>query len=211
MSNTSNSTVQTKYFDLHIVGLGYLNRARWVKLDRGNAFLAVDVAAIHGKADAIQHTRFDCRVSGSEAKRVVEQYLPLINDKSHKVLVSFRLGDLYSDTFTFKDGDKAGQTGVSLKARLLRLNWVRIDGDSVYTASIQDDEEQLPQTAETVAGDQPNVDSKDSDLTDQLPSEVELSKLDPEFEAKKNRLKDLGYRFDNQRKLWHLPKSHTAA
>ncbi|MGB5644692.1 MAG: DUF3577 domain-containing protein, partial [Gammaproteobacteria bacterium] len=34
----------------------------------------------------------------------------------------------YVDTFTYKSGDRAGQTGVSLKARLLRIDWVKVNG-----------------------------------------------------------------------------------
>ena len=35
-------------------------------------------------------------------------------------LIGFTLSDLYAEPFTYKNGDKAGETGVSLKARLLR-------------------------------------------------------------------------------------------
>ncbi|MGH7261726.1 MAG: DUF3577 domain-containing protein, partial [Nitrospiraceae bacterium] len=34
-----------KYFDLHVTGIGYLNRAREVPVPRGQAFLAVDISA----------------------------------------------------------------------------------------------------------------------------------------------------------------------
>ena len=41
------------------------------------------------------------------------------------VLVGFRLGDLYAETFQYTNGDKAGEIGVSLKARLLKIVWIR--------------------------------------------------------------------------------------
>ncbi|MCP5152432.1 MAG: DUF3577 domain-containing protein [Chromatiales bacterium] len=122
-----------KFYDLHITGLGYLNRAREVRPARGDAFLAVEVCALHGAADAIQHTRFDCRVSGREAHRVVNELVPHVG-AGRRVLVGFKLGDLYAETFTYRTGERAGETGVSLKARLLRIDWVRIDGDPVYRA-----------------------------------------------------------------------------
>jgi hypothetical protein len=127
------SDTQQKYFDLHITGLGYLNRAREVAVKRGDPFLAVDINALHGSADAVEYTRFDCRVSGEEAQRLVRRFMPDI-EAERKVLAAFKLGDLYVDTFTYERGEKQGQTGVSLKARLLRLDWVRVDGESVYTA-----------------------------------------------------------------------------
>ena len=127
--NSQNTTDQeTKYFDLHATGIGYLNRVREVPVKRSQPFLAVDISALHGDSEDIQYTRFDCRVSGSDAKTIIEQLMPVINDDDNKVLIGFKLGDLYVDTFTYKSGDKAGQTGVSLKARLLRIDWVKVNG-----------------------------------------------------------------------------------
>ncbi|MCP5414334.1 MAG: DUF3577 domain-containing protein [Chromatiaceae bacterium] len=62
---------ETKYFDLHIQGIGYLNRVREVKPTRAEPFWATDIAAIFGSADNVQRTRFDCRVVGAEAQRVI--------------------------------------------------------------------------------------------------------------------------------------------
>ena len=119
------------YFNLFITGLGYLNRLREVPVKRGNNFFAVDISAIHGKSDEIQYTRFDCRVSGKEAESILAQIKPFIDDNKNKVLVGFKLGDLYADTFIYQKGKRKGQTGVSLKARLLRIEWVKINGKMI--------------------------------------------------------------------------------
>ncbi len=124
---------QPKFFDLHVTGIGYLNRARQIQPKHGEPFLAVDVSALHGSTDDVQYTRFDCRVSGKEAQQVVRRLMPRI-ELDEPVLVGFKLSDLFAETFTYKNGDKAGQTGVSLKARLLRINWVKVNGETVYTA-----------------------------------------------------------------------------
>ncbi len=125
-----------KYFDLHINGIGYLSRAREVKPKRSAPFLAVDLTALHGHADDIQRLRFDAKVAGSEAQKVIRDLMDDINNRDRKVLASFKLGDLYLDQFTYVTGEKAGQTGVSLKTRLLRLAWVKIDGQYVYRAPL---------------------------------------------------------------------------
>ncbi len=54
-------------------------------------------------------------------------------DGDCKVLVGFLLNDLYGQPFVFQNGDKAGDAGVNLKARLLRIEWAKVDGKSVYT------------------------------------------------------------------------------
>jgi len=49
--------------------------------------------------------------------------------------VGFKIGDLYAETFTYERGDRAGQTGISLKARLLRIGWAKVDGEPVTLPS----------------------------------------------------------------------------
>ncbi|MCG5495531.1 STY4534 family ICE replication protein [Ectothiorhodospira variabilis] len=229
---------ESQYFDLHINGLGYLNRAREVSVRRGEPFLAVEVNALHGAADDPQYTRFDCRVNGQEAQALIREYLEQINDRGrlapdgttlrHKVLAGFRLGDLYPDVFTYQKGPKQGQTGVSLKARLLKIKWLKVDGRMVYKAESEDqaasnssaseddpaqtDHPTRPQATESdhqvvdqVAESAPPMGEPDDDLDALLPEEVQLSKDDPEFVAKKERLKSQGYRFDGQTRTWRLP------
>lgn len=124
------TSTEQKYFDLHSTGVGYLNRPREVPVKRGT-FLAVEIAALRGKADEIEYTRFDCRVSGTEAQKLIRQYKADV-DADKKVLVGFKIGDLYPTTFVYDKGDRKGQTGVSLKAHLLRITFVKVDGELVY-------------------------------------------------------------------------------
>ena len=77
-----------------------------------------------------------CRVSGKKAQELVRQLKPAV-EGNQKVLIGFTLSDLYAESFTFKNGDKAGETGISLKARLLRLAWAKVDGQPFYTAEEQ--------------------------------------------------------------------------
>ncbi len=131
MSNNQPTT--KKYFDLHTTGFGYLNRMREVSLKRSQSFWAIDISALHGSADDVQYTKFDCRISGSEAQEILLKFKPDIDAKK-KVLIGFKIGDIYPDTFVYEKGDKAGQTGVVLKGRLLRVAWVKVDGQTLYSA-----------------------------------------------------------------------------
>lgn len=128
------STSETKYFDLYTTGIGYLSRVREVTNTNGNPFLSITLAALRGNADDAQYTHFDCVVSGQQAKDLVRQLQPAV-DGDRKVLVGFLLNDLYGQPFVFQNGEKAGDAGVNLKARLLRIEWAKVDGISVYTRS----------------------------------------------------------------------------
>lgn len=127
----SNPFSEVTYFDLHITGLGYLNRIREVKLKKGESFLACDIAALNGPTDCPEYRRFDVRVTGEEAKDLIRRCAKAV-ELERKVLVGFRLGDPWVDTFTYSKGINKGQLGVSFKARLLLLNWIKIDGVVVH-------------------------------------------------------------------------------
>jgi len=123
----------TRYFNLHVSGLGYLNRIREVTPRKGESFLCCDIAALRGEASEVEHTWFDCRVSGKEAQTLIHRCTEACEQK-RRVLVQFRLGDLYADTFVYGKGERKGETGVSLKARLLHIGLIKIDGEEVYRA-----------------------------------------------------------------------------
>ncbi len=125
-----NTNESTKYFDLHTTGIGYLNRVREVTPEQGTPFLAVTIAAIHGSVSDVQHTYFECGVYGEQAQNIVRELKPAVEGES-KVLIGFTLSDLRADAFTFTKGDKAGQTGVNLKARLIKIGWAKVDGKKV--------------------------------------------------------------------------------
>lgn len=146
---------EKSFFDLHITGLGYLNRIREVKPKKGDAFLACDIAALNGPSDDVSYVRFDTRVSGTEAQHLVRRCEDAVKAEK-KVLIGFRLGDLWADTFTYTKGKRVGEQGVSFKARLLFISWIKVDGELVYKAEPKptdsdDRESDVPAPAETTA------------------------------------------------------------
>ncbi|QQC64370.1 STY4534 family ICE replication protein [Paraburkholderia ginsengisoli] len=151
MTTSSNAK---SYFDLHITGLGYLNRIREVKPKKGDAFLACDIAALNGPSDDVSYVRFDTRVSGSDAQHLVRRCADAV-DAEKKVLVAFRLGDLWADTFTYSKGKRAGEQGVSFKARLLFISWIKVDGTLLYKAEPKSADTNEHEAQAPVAADRP--------------------------------------------------------
>ena len=138
MTNAPSS--KKSYFDLHINGVGYLNRVRTVTPKRGSPFLACDIKALNGPSDAVEYCGFDVKVSGKDAQSLIRR-CELAVKANRKVLIGFRLGDLWVDQFTYSSGDKAGQPGVSLKARLLFVSFIKIDGQMEYKAESKETEQ----------------------------------------------------------------------
>lgn len=153
------------YFNLLISGVGYLNRVRNVIPKKGEPFLCCDIAALRGEVTEAGHTRFDCRVSGKEAQKLVLRCMNAFEQK-RKVLIQFRLGDLYAETFTWSKGERKGETGVSLKAHLLHIGLIKIDGKEVYRAERTDTD--LPSAPDT-----PEAENKSQSAQVQTLPEVE--------------------------------------
>ncbi|QKS30666.1 MAG: DUF3577 domain-containing protein [Candidatus Accumulibacter similis] len=130
MSESSQASSQPSYFNLHVEGVGYLNRVRTVKPKKGQEFLACTVAALRGSDSDVSYTKFDCRVSGADAQAIVKR---LENDVAadKSVIIGFRIADIYPEMFTFEKGDRKGQPGVSIKGRLLRIKFAKVNGEPI--------------------------------------------------------------------------------
>ena len=145
---TMTAFTQTNHFNLHVNGVGYLNRVRWVETKsagrKAQPFLACSIAALRGNADQPDYTYFDLRVSGSEALEMVEQLMVDV-EQQRKVVVSFRVGDIYPHLYERDVRDQTGRpTGqrepaVLIKGRLLLINSISIDGENVFRRESQDD------------------------------------------------------------------------
>lgn len=130
MSNQAEATNQSSFFNLHVEGVGYLNRVRRVKPKKGQEFLACTVSAMRGSTDDIAYTKFDCKVSGAEAQKIVK-LLEADVAAEKTVIIGFKIADIYPEMFTFEKGDKKGQAGVSIKGRLLRVKFAKVNGESL--------------------------------------------------------------------------------
>ena len=132
MENQNTAT----YFDSKLTGFAYFQRARWISTRKGSGYLAVTVCILQGEAGATKNLYVDCNVTGQKAKFLIDQHIPCINDRQTKVSGAVRVSDLYVDTFTYNaNHPKSGQTGVSLKGRLLNIQTMKVDGQLVPEAS----------------------------------------------------------------------------
>lgn len=133
MSEQSQQANESSYFNLHVEGVGYLNRVRTVtpkSKKKGQEFLACTVSAMRGSTDDVGYTKFDCRVSGSDAQAVVRRLEADVTAQK-KVIIGFRIADIYPEIFTYENGERQGQSGVSIKGRLLRVKFAKVDGEPI--------------------------------------------------------------------------------
>ncbi|EIX7011203.1 STY4534 family ICE replication protein [Proteus mirabilis] len=132
MTSKNNATSENKYFNLHVNGIGYLSNIRQVNGPKGQ-FLTAVINALSGPADNPVYVRFDTTVVGENTASLVRRCIKAV-DEDKKVLTGFTLSNLASDIFTLTKGEHAGEQRVSLKARLLNIDWIKIGKDVVYKA-----------------------------------------------------------------------------
>ena len=120
-----------KYFDLTTRGLGFVSEIRHINPENGTPFTSLNLSALRGKAGEAQYTHFQVIPAGDEVNEVVRLMKPYVDGK-RKVLISFDLGNVRGQAFLYKDGPREGEPGASLRARLIRVNWVKVDGNVVY-------------------------------------------------------------------------------
>ena len=140
---------ESKFYDLHVTGLGYLNRVRMVKPNKGETFLACSISALRGewnKDGSIkpESTKFDVRVYGQDAIKAIE-ILKLHGDEKRKVMIQFKLGDIYPEVFVYEKDvgtRKKGDTGVMIKGRLLKITNAWVDGNPVVLPAVSSQQQE---------------------------------------------------------------------
>ncbi|EEH4118732.1 DUF3577 domain-containing protein [Salmonella enterica subsp. enterica serovar Newport] len=144
---------EVNYFNLNISGLGYISNVRQV-VNGNSKFTCCTLNALTGPTDNADYTRFDVTVAGKDATSLINRCQKAC-DEDKKVMISFVLSGIKPDIFTLSKGEHAGENRVSLKTRLIRIDWIKIDKEIVYKAEkptstppVQDQTPQQKQYAE---------------------------------------------------------------
>ena len=127
------STQKQTFFNLHTSGIGYINDISIVET-KGGEIVACRIAALVGPSDKAEYRYFDMNAVGDETASLIRRCKDAVDAKK-KVLVSFVMADMRVETFTYKSDSqyhKKGDTGVSLKGRLIQIKSIKIDGESKY-------------------------------------------------------------------------------
>ncbi|WP_447883162.1 STY4534 family ICE replication protein [Serratia fonticola] len=158
-ASATSTTTQTGFFNLHINGLGYLNNIREIEGRNSGSMLCCTLNALSGSTEKPEYTRFDIVVTGKEAKDLVKRCRKAVAENK-KVLVGFRLSNLTHEIFTLTKGEHAGEQRVSLKARLIKVDWVKIGTEMVHKSEKAEEPvstpvpDDAPQPAQAWSADQ---------------------------------------------------------
>jgi hypothetical protein len=207
-----------QYFDLTTSGVGFINRFRLNKPNNGNPYYSVTIAALRGKLNdgKSQKTYIDCNIVG-DAIAMAEQLAPhFAGGAEPSIMVRFVAGDLEQRKFEYKSGERKGQSGYALKARLFDIKWFKLDGETVYSEAEQlrksEMDDASEESTESTAPGSPQSPtdgtvSAHASSVSAMPAEVRLDKNDPYFEERRQQLREQGYRWDRESNLWRHPQA----
>lgn len=199
------TTNQNQYFDLHLKGVGYINRFREVqpRNKKSQPFCAVTIGFLRGDADEVEYTYVDTIIRNKEVCEILKQHQDAINDKNSKVLGIVTASDIYAEVYeSSNDGPKAG-----IKGRLIGMRQLKINGEIVFSKLDDSDSEgqfSEDQNDEPVNQDEASEPAEVSVEQEVLAPEVQLDPNAPDFAVQRDHLKELGYAWSRDKKAWVL-------
>jgi hypothetical protein len=202
-TQTQNTTAQNenKYYDMQSKNwFAYLYRFRVVNPKAGQKFkpfCSVTLAVRRGLADDNEFTYIDTKIFNNEICDLLKEHAESIEDNNVSVYGTVTVSDMYPDLYT----DKDGVVRPVIKGRLISMSSLGVNGQIVFTKAKAPASEGTNEPA--AQAEEPVQEAPVAG--ENLEPEVELDVNDPNFEARKTELKELGYEWSSAKKLWVLP------
>jgi hypothetical protein len=219
MSNTKNNTKndEIKYFSAPHGEDGFLTSLTLVE-NEGSDYYAIKFKARRGNSNKPRTAAYSVRVNGVQAKEVIGKFADEINTQlqSNKKLWDEKKGDQATSIFIALNVSDTEAKSYSNKHTGEMINYIDGRCTSVAYLAIGDkvlfnkNEKKVEDTAESK--DQVIEEGNSSENnsfyinpeTGEMLKDVKLDKTDPDFDNKKQALKDAGYSWNNEGVCWSL-------
>ncbi len=126
------------YFSFIATGVAYVNRVKQILPQAGGRAFApywtANLAVLVSEGNDVQYRYIDCTIPAEEAVKLICLYSAEANDRKSKVLCGFRVANLRAETFTRNNGEIVSL----LKGRLIKVNWLKVNGRIVHSAESVD-------------------------------------------------------------------------
>lgn len=184
----SNLATKVKTFNLHTVGVGYINRLRQVEVKKSKYF-AISIGALYGVANEdgrAESSLYDLKAVTERGIFAVEELLPLFNS-GKKIFLEFKAGDTRAEVFEYKKGPKAGTHGACIKGTLLEVRRAWVDGEIIIDLTdAKAQERSIDETTNQVseAAEPESIDAWRLRLESAKPQRLVILKDDPLVDEK---------------------------
>jgi len=148
---------QERYINLHVRGVGFINRCKYIQPKNGQAYLIANLALQEGRVSGhdysqVNMTYINCTVAKGKAQEILDRFVVPLNlgegEEKKSVRAVVTTGGLNASIFTRDKGKHAGQPAVSLQSRLIKVDRLYVNGEEVDLSEFQT-EPQSESQAET--------------------------------------------------------------
>lgn len=119
--------------ELRITGVGCISKMTQLDSATGIPLVGCEILAFgHGSPRT-----FEVTAIGELAQTLIRECSHTLNSGS-SVYVRFVFDDVWTNVFTPRAGRSAGRAVACLKARLVAVEWIKVDGKTVYQQQGED-------------------------------------------------------------------------
>ena len=224
----SNDKNDVKYYSSVHTETGFLNSLTLVESEHGNDYYAMKFKAQRGNSNKPSTAAHSVRVNGVQAKEVIAQIADKVNAQlaanrklwqanqgkdALSILITLNISDTIAKSYMNKH---TGKDVVYIDGRCTSIAYVRIGDEVIFSKketkdTVKDEAAEATQAAQSETADAPaqvpdNVDTSTfiDPSTGELAQAVTLDPTAQDFEARKAKLKSLGYTWQGDQKAWCL-------
>lgn len=210
ISNVNTAVLNNvRWFNAHTEACGYLNGLKEITPKPGQDFKPFWVSTFcmyEGNPQKPRKTFINVNIVNLKLVDILKPYANQLNTDQSKVWVTARISDLTVEPFIYgNNSNLAGQLGVNWQANLISLIALKVGDMAIDLKQATTTDFGVPvQQPAAAQSNSPSLQSSNSQNPFGLPLLVTLQKNDPNFSAAKDRLKQQGYRWSNDKLAWCL-------
>lgn len=213
------SNPEVKYYSSVHTECGFITSLTLVESEHGNDYYAMKFNASRGNSKKPSKAPHSVRINGVQAKEVIAQIADKVNaqlatnrklwdankgKEALSLLITLNISDTIAKSYMNKH---TGKEVVYIDGRCTSIAYVRI-GDKVIfqkQKSVKDDAAKDTKAAKPATVETPDQVSDEVDTsTGELEKEVILDPTANDFEQRKAKLKEQGYSWNGEKKVWCL-------
>jgi len=136
-ATSTENTQPSGYYSPIFTSLGWLNKVRFVDGHKGKPFWSASIVCPRGSYEDYDTELVQTIVKGEQAIELIDKYFDAINDPESKITIVTNIGDLRPDSYV--DGE--GNTCLVMKGSLLRIRYMKVNGEVVYREEGQEEDQ----------------------------------------------------------------------
>lgn len=221
-NNQENDNNKVEWYSSTRAETGFLNALKLVEVENGSDYFAIKFAARRGSSKNPKTAAHSVRVNGFQAKEVIAQIADKVQaqlaankklwdaekgKEALTILITLNISDTIADSYTNQHNGKRVNY---IDGRCTSIAYVRIGDEVIFQKDAPVEATATADVADTTTADAEVAIESDTQeapvdtSTGELAQEVTLDPKAEDFQARKIELKEIGYSWNADKKVWSL-------